>query len=78
MTAYWYQTEERAFAPGIGDGWPAVIKAPHTKNARLVRKSGDPAELLAALKAFVEGDESRFMPGYHQAIEAIAKFEAAQ
>lgn len=36
---YWYQCQERAMAPGIGDGWPEIIPAPHTKNARLVRRS---------------------------------------
>jgi hypothetical protein len=51
VRTFWYQTQERAFAPGIGDGWPPVVKAPHTKNARLVRRDGDPSELLAALKA---------------------------
>ncbi len=34
----YYVTEERAFAPGIADGWPAVIPAPHSKNGRLVRR----------------------------------------
>ena len=32
----YYVTEERAFAPGVADGWPAGIPAPHTKNGRLV------------------------------------------
>jgi hypothetical protein len=49
--SYWYETQERAFAPNIADGWPMVIAAPHTKNGRLVRRDGDPAELLAALRA---------------------------
>lgn len=44
---YWYETQERALAPGIADGWPLVIPAPHSKNGRLVRRSGDPGELLA-------------------------------
>ena len=34
----YYLTEERAMAPGIADGWPYVIKAPHTKNGRLVKR----------------------------------------
>ena len=34
----YYVTQERAFAPGVADGWPAVIPAPHTKNGRLVRR----------------------------------------
>lgn len=51
---YWYETQERAFAPRIADGWPPVIAAPHTKNGRLVRRNGDPSELLAALKAMEE------------------------
>lgn len=38
----YYVTQERAFAPGIADGWPAFIPAPHTKNGRLVRRvAGD-------------------------------------
>ncbi len=48
---YWYETQERAFAPGVGDGWPTVIKAPHTKNARLVRREGDPTAMHDALTA---------------------------
>lgn len=39
---YYYECQERAMAPGIGDGWPEFIKAPHTKHARLVRIEGDP------------------------------------
>lgn len=34
---------------------PEVIKAPHSKNGRLVRRNGDPSELLAACKALVAG-----------------------
>lgn len=34
----YYLTQERAMAPGIADGWPDVIKAPHTKNGRLVKR----------------------------------------
>ena len=34
----YYITQERAFAPGIADGWPDVIPAPHTKNGRLVKR----------------------------------------
>ena len=34
----YYLTEERAMAPGIADGWPDVIPAPHTKNGRLVKR----------------------------------------
>lgn len=52
MTAepvYYYECQERAMAPGIGDGWPEVIAAPHTKNARLVRREGDPAQLRTDL-----------------------------
>lgn len=36
---FYYVTQERAFAPGIADGWPEVIPAPHTKNGRLVRRT---------------------------------------
>lgn len=34
MSKY-YVTQERVMAPGIADGWPEIIKAPHTKNGRL-------------------------------------------
>ena len=34
----YYLTQERAMAPGIADGWPDVIPAPHTKNGRLVKR----------------------------------------
>jgi len=34
-----YETQERAFAPGVADGWPEIIPAPHTKNGRLKRLS---------------------------------------
>lgn len=50
MKSYWYQTQERAFAPGISDGWPETIPAPHSKNGRLVRMVGDPVDLLAAAR----------------------------
>jgi hypothetical protein len=48
---YYYECQEMAMAPGIGDGWPAVINAPHTKNARLVRREGDPSAIIAALRS---------------------------
>lgn len=35
----YYETQERAMAPGIADGWPKIIAAPHTKNGRLVQLS---------------------------------------
>jgi len=40
-------------APGIGDGWPEIIPAPHTPNARLKRMEGDPTSELTALRARV-------------------------
>lgn len=49
MARYYYETQERAFAPGIADGWPEIIPAPHTKNGRLVRKEGDPSDAKARL-----------------------------
>ena len=36
MTVY-YEAQERAFAPGIADGWPQTIPAPHTPHGRLVK-----------------------------------------
>lgn len=38
MSTY-YVTQEKAMAPGIADGWPEIIKAPHTKNGRLKKLS---------------------------------------
>lgn len=48
---YWYQCQERAMAPGSGDGWPEIIKAPHSKNARLVRRDTESPDELARLLA---------------------------
>jgi hypothetical protein len=48
---YYYECQERAMAPGIGDGWPRVIAAPHTKNARLIRREGAPHEWKAEAAA---------------------------
>ena len=43
---YYYETQEAAFAPGIADGWPEVIPAPHAKKTgRLVRREGSRAIL---------------------------------
>lgn len=44
-----YITQERAFAPGIADGWPEVIPAPHTPNGRLVRLSPKECREIMAL-----------------------------
>lgn len=38
----WYETQERAMAPGSGDGWPKIIRPQHSGNARLVRRGGSP------------------------------------
>ncbi|MBO6739025.1 MAG: hypothetical protein JJ916_04110 [Phycisphaerales bacterium] len=43
---YWYQCQERAMAPGSSDGWPEIIPAPHTPNARLKRVEGDPVAMI--------------------------------
>lgn len=78
MADYYYETQERAMAPGIADGWPEVIKAPHTRNGRLVRRNGDPAEMLAALKALVAAIHAqglRLGPLTADAECAIAKVE---
>ena len=47
MTIY-YIAEERAFAPGIAEGWPRFIPAPHTKNGRLRRATEAEAALIDA------------------------------
>lgn len=51
MTVYWYRCQERAMAPGIADGWPKIIPAPHTPNGRLVRVEGDPDKEITQLRA---------------------------
>lgn len=66
---FWYETQERAMAPGSGDGWPTVIRPQHSGNARLVRCSGDPKKAFAAcqialdrlvrLHGFCAGDETQ-------------------
>lgn len=33
-------------APGSSDGWPEIIPAPHTPNARLKRVEGDPVAMI--------------------------------
>ena len=46
-------------APGIGDGWPEVIPAPHTPNARLKRMDGDPAKTITKLQADLAAERER-------------------
>ena len=46
MPVYYYQAQERAFAPGSAGEWPAVIEKPDNRNGRLVRC--DLQELLIA------------------------------
>jgi hypothetical protein len=50
----YYITQERAFAPGIADGWPEVIAAPHTHNGRLVRRQISDAARAAGSKPDAE------------------------
>lgn len=51
---YWYECQERAMAPGIADGWPEVIPAPHTPNGRLVRREcASPMDELEKLREVV-------------------------
>lgn len=47
LTIY-YETQERAFAPGIANGWPQIIPAPHTKNGRLRRLTPDECRAIHA------------------------------
>lgn len=84
--SFWYQAQERAMAPGIADGWPEVIKAPHSPHGRLVRRNGDPSELLSALTALVADYEALLGDGVTEsnqptvlrdALAAIKKAEAA-
>jgi hypothetical protein len=79
----YYIAQERAFAPGIAGEWPEVIKAPHSKHGRLVRRFGDVDRLtrerdalLEALKEIVGHYDSVFGGNtYEQAIAAIALTE---
>ena len=50
----YYIAQEIAMAPGIADGWPDVIPAPHTSNGRLVKKEGNPSEILSENKKLRE------------------------
>jgi hypothetical protein len=78
VTTYWYETQERAFAPGIADGWPKVIAAPHTPNGRLVRRDGDPSELLAIVRRVAEHFADTDAPLGAAARAAIAKAEGRE
>lgn len=51
----YYEAQEKALAPGIADGWPATIRAPHTKNGRL--KKLDPAACKKIAKFLMDGGE---------------------
>ena len=46
----YYVAQEIAMAPGISDGWPEIIPAPHTRNGRLVRREGRPEEAIEQCK----------------------------
>jgi hypothetical protein len=51
MKTYWYECQERAMAPGVADGWPKIIPAPHTPNGRLVRQESPTPNEVAAVAA---------------------------
>lgn len=90
MSHYWYETQERAFAPGIVRDWPDVIRQPRKlPHGRLVRRDGDPRQwkaerddLLDALRAFC-GDyeatpttsDTSLKAAYLHALTVIAKAE---
>lgn len=40
MPTYYYQSQERVFAPGIAGEWPKVMPKPDNQNGRLVRCDG--------------------------------------
>lgn len=66
---YWYETQERAFAPGIADGWPAVIKAPHTKHGRLVRRESPEPRSACAWREDADGNWQTACDQLHILIE---------
>jgi hypothetical protein len=55
----YYIAEEMAFAPGIADGWPRIIPAPHTKNGRLRRATEEEARRIDAALARTGEEVSR-------------------
>ena len=56
---YWYEAQERAFAPGIVKEWPPVILHPTDRNGRLVRHSGNWRDVLK---------EMRDLPFFHDGL----------
>jgi hypothetical protein len=70
---FWYQTQERAMAPGSGDGWPEVIRPQHSGNARLVRRDGNPEAWMNAIVACGDGDKGggTFDPKWEAAVLAM-------
>lgn len=48
MPTYYYQSQEKAFAPGIAGEWPKVMPKPDNQNGRLVRCDGLQELLISA------------------------------
>lgn len=61
---YYYETQERCMAPGIADGWPEVIAAPHTKNGRLFRCQGSHALLDVAAERRRQQEAEGWTPAH--------------
>lgn len=75
---FWYRTEERAFAPGIADGWPTIIPAPHTPHGRLIRVEGSPeAEIERLQRELEEAKNGWFIPSLKRANATIARLRDA-
>lgn len=65
-------------APGIGDGWPEVIPAPHTPNARLKRMDGDPAKTITQLRADLSAARVKNRELNRREQSAMVAFRSAQ
>lgn len=48
MATWYYQSQEKAFAPGISGEWPEVMAKPDNANGRLVRCDGLQELMVAA------------------------------
>lgn len=48
MATWYYQSQEKAFAPGIAGEWPEVMPKPGNANGRLVRCDGLQELMVAA------------------------------
>lgn len=57
IKSVWYEPQQKKGYPGTIENWPKLIAAPHTPNARLLRREGNrpPTEVIEQL--CILGDE---------------------